>query len=216
MTLESIKAEMDGHLQIRLHLSKIQKELNAPKNQLNKFGGYNYRSCEDIIEAVKKLLPAGAVVSMSDEVVMIGDRYYVKATATFMLGHAIVSTTAYAREPLEKKGSDASQITGAASSYARKYALNGLFAIDDGKDSDATNEHAKPGATKTDIFATPKHPDTAKIEGCFKANDMLSAQSLWERLTDDDKKTCWKGLTANAQAWLKQLVKNKPKEAVEF
>jgi hypothetical protein len=105
-------------------LHKIQRQLNAPKNQLNKFGGYNYRSCEDILEAVKKVLPERGSVIMSDEVVMIGERYYVKATAIFSLGSKNVVTHAFAREPLEKKGSDASQITGAASSYARKYALN--------------------------------------------------------------------------------------------
>ena len=123
-------------------VSKIQQELKAPKNQRNNFGGYNYRSCEDILEAVKPLL-GGLILTLNDEIIQVGDRVYVKATATITDGDHSVSTTANAREPLAKKGMDESQITGAASSYARKYALNGLFDIDDTKDADATNTHGK-------------------------------------------------------------------------
>lgn len=119
-------------------LTKIQKVLKAPKNQFNKFGGYNYRSCEDILEAVKPFLES-VPVTITDELVLIGNRYYVKATVTF----GEISVSAYAREEENKKGMDASQITGSASSYARKYALNGLFLIDDTKDADATNKHGK-------------------------------------------------------------------------
>ena len=123
-------------------LNKIQCELKAPKTQMNKFGGYAYRSCEDILEAVKPLLQKYEVALMlSDEIVQIGARIYVKATAALKGKDGEVSASAYAREPENKKGSDESQITGAASSYARKYALNGLFAIDDAKDADATNTH---------------------------------------------------------------------------
>lgn len=124
-------------------LSKIQTELKAPKGQMNKFGGYRYRSCEDILEALKPLLAKHkSSLTISDEIVLIGDRYYIKATATYTdADNNQVAVTAYAREELTKKGMDASQITGAASSYARKYALNGLFAIDDTKDADATNDH---------------------------------------------------------------------------
>ena len=120
-------------------LNKIQRQLKAPKNQKNSFGNYNYRSCEDILEAVKPLLGDG-IVLLSDEIALVGDRYYVKATATFSLGSESASVSAYARESLDKKGMDSAQITGAASSYARKYALNGLFCIDDTKDAD-TNGH---------------------------------------------------------------------------
>ena len=123
-----------------MFLSEIQAKLKAPKSQNNDFGKYKYRSCEDILEAVKPLLN-GAVLLLSDSIELIGDRYYVKATATISKGADSHSVTAYARETLDKKGMDASQITGSASSYARKYALNGLFAIDDTKDSDATNDH---------------------------------------------------------------------------
>lgn len=123
-------------------LNKIQKELKAPKNQFNSFGKYNYRNCEDILEAVKPLL-GDAILTISDEVVNIGNHNYVKATATIKNGDEIESTTAYAREALEQKGMNDSQLTGSTSSYARKYALNGLFCIDDTKDSDSTNKHGK-------------------------------------------------------------------------
>ncbi len=123
-------------------LNKIQKELKAPKGQKNNFGNYKYRSCEDILEAVKPLLGT-AVLIITDEIVLIGDRHYVKATAVLTDGDKQATSTAYAREPLDKKGMDLSQITGATSSYARKYALNGLFCIDDTKDADSTNTHGK-------------------------------------------------------------------------
>jgi len=132
-------------------LNKIQKELDVPKNQLNSFGGYKYRSCEDILSAVKPLL-GEAVLTISDEMVQVGERYYVKATATLSLGEKKIEATAFAREAETKKGMDDAQITGAASSYARKYALNGLFAIDDEKDPDA-QEPAKTAksAPKQDV-----------------------------------------------------------------
>lgn len=128
-------------------LAYIQANLKAPKSQYNKFGGYNYRKAEDILEAVKGLLSAqGCTLTCSDELVLIGTRYYIKATATLSdteKGESI-ATTAFAREEDEKKGMDGSQITGASSSYARKYALNGLFCIDDTADSDTTNVGDKP------------------------------------------------------------------------
>ena len=112
-------------------LVKIQAELKAPKNQRNNFGKYNYRSCEDTLEAVKPLANAnGCFVLIEDQIELIGDRYYIKATATITNGEQSVKVSAYARESLTKKGMDDAQITGATSSYARKYALNGLFAID--------------------------------------------------------------------------------------
>lgn len=119
-------------------LNKIQKELKAPKGQKNTFGNYNYRSCEDILEAVKPHL-GSATLTIHDEIVYIGERYYVKATATLTDGAKEVRVCAYARESDTKKGMDVAQITGAASSYARKYALSGLFAIDDTKDADTKN-----------------------------------------------------------------------------
>lgn len=125
-------------------LKNVQSKLNAPKNQFNKFGGYNYRSAEDILEAVKPLLAGqNASIIISDDIVQVADRIYVKAIATFIAGGGRISTTAFAREEETKKGMDSSQITGSASSYARKYALNGLLLIDDNKDADATNTHDK-------------------------------------------------------------------------
>ena len=126
-------------------LAKIQSLVKAPKGQVNKFGNYKYRSCEDIVEAVKLVInPLGYYLTLMDEIILIGSRVYVKATATLSNGEQTYSATAYAREEETKKGMDAAQVTGAASSYARKYALNGLFAIDDTKDADATNTHDTP------------------------------------------------------------------------
>lgn len=127
-------------------LIEIQKKLKAPKNQYNSFGKYKYRSCEDILEGVKPLLSElGLALVIHDNVQFVEGRFYVVAYASLYdeEGKFIVSSTAYAREEETKKGMDGSQVTGAASSYARKYALNGLFAIDDTKDADATNTHDK-------------------------------------------------------------------------
>nr|BDD47334.1 hypothetical protein 4 [Halomonadaceae bacterium] len=125
-------------------LSQIQNKLNAPKGQYNSFGKYNYRNCEDILQALKPILSEHKChVSLSDEVVMVGNRFYIKATATITDSeNNSFSTTAFAREAESKKGMDESQVTGSTSSYARKYALNGLFAIDDNKDADTLNNHA--------------------------------------------------------------------------
>ena len=122
-------------------LTQIQTELKAPKSRYNSFGKYKYRSCEDILEAVKPLLAKHeATLVIRDEMVEVGNRVYVKAVAMFTAGEETVAVTAYAREPESKKGMDEAQVTGTASSYARKYALNGLFLIDDTKDPD-TDEY---------------------------------------------------------------------------
>ena len=129
-------------------VSKAQNELKAPKNQRNSFGNYNYRSCEDILEAAKPICQKhGLMLNLSDKVVCVGERYYVEATATLFdtESELYIFSMAYARESETKKGMDDSQITGTASSYARKYALNGLFNIDDTKDAD-TNEYKKQTA----------------------------------------------------------------------
>lgn len=123
-------------------LKEIQQKLKAPKSQYNSFGKYNYRNCEDILEGLKPLLSEqNCTVHITDEIVLIGERYYLKATVHFVDNESgeEVTTTAYAREDNEKKGIDRAQLTGATSSYARKYALNGMFAIDDTKDSDYLN-----------------------------------------------------------------------------
>ena len=164
-------------------LAEIQRTLNAPKNQYNSFGKYKYRSCEDILEGVKPLLN-GLFLSISDEVVLIGDRYYVKATATITDGDASHTATALAREEESKKGMDSAQVTGATSSYARKYCLNGLFGIDDSKDAD-TDEHknqqasakpqqqSKPKPSPQDVLkafteAAAKKATMAELQEAFK------------------------------------------------
>lgn len=127
-------------------LLEVQANLNAPKSQYNSFGKYSYRNCEDILEAVKPLLKSnGLTLKIDDAVEMLGDRFYIKSIVTLIdieTGEAITNI-AYAREEESKKGMDGSQVTGASSSYARKYALNGMFCIDDNKDSDSTNKHGK-------------------------------------------------------------------------
>lgn len=124
-----------------MSLSDIQKRLKAPKDQTNSFGGYKYRTCGAILEAVKPML-GDATITLTDDLVMIGERYYVKATATYKAEDETISVAAYAREAQSKKGSDEAQITGAASTYARKTALAGLFALDDSADDpDMTNTH---------------------------------------------------------------------------
>lgn len=138
-------------------LAAIQSRLHAPKNQKNTFGGYNYRSCEDILEAVKPLLD-GLVLTITDEVTDVGGRIYVKATARLTDGKDAMTATAFAREAESRKGMDESQITGSTSSYARKYALNGLFLIDDNKDADSQDnseqgQKAKPAQKPFDLPA---------------------------------------------------------------
>lgn len=141
-------------------LVDIQSRLKAPKSQTNNFGHYNYRSAEDILEAVKPLLKEnGCSLIISDDIVMVGSRTYIKATAKLYNGDSI-TTTAFAREEESKKGMDVSQVTGTASSYARKYALNGLFCIDDTKDADALN---------TSVAYTQKAQPTQNISGLLLA-----------------------------------------------
>lgn len=147
-------------------LHKIQQELKAPKNQYNKFGEYNYRSQEDILEAVKPLLPEGVVVLLSDDIIEIAGNAYVKATASISSSQGTISTTSGAREDKERKKMQPEQLTGSSSSYARKYALNGLFAIDDTKDADSNEDAPKapnpPKAELTPQQKLQKAKDTAK------------------------------------------------------
>ena len=169
------KAE-DKELSITEILNIIQTELKAPKGQENKFGNYKYRSCEDILNALKPfLLKYKCVIILRDEIVNIGDRFYVRAKVTLAkaCGEG-VSTDAYAREELTKKGMDASQITGATSSYARKYALNALFAIDDTKDADATNKH-----NDDEVDELVEQIKAASDKGDWAALSVMSRQEIW-------------------------------------
>lgn len=160
-------------------LVAVQAALKAPKGQFNKFGGYKYRSCEDILEAVKPLLlEQGLQLTITDEPVEVGGRIYIKATATVTDGSETATVSGYAREAETKKGMDESQITGTASSYARKYALNGLFLIDDTKDADATNEHQKPKAAPR-----PKQAAKPKAAPQPQGGELKAAKvRLWRAL----------------------------------
>lgn len=148
-------------------LSAIQVKLNAPKKQYNSYGKYNYRSCEDILEGLKPHLEeTKTAVTVNDEIVLIGERYYVKATATLhdCESDKSVSNTAFAREELTKKGMDASQITGSTSSYARKYALNGLFCIDDVKDADTRDNRQKEAEEQAKAESEAKDIENSVID----------------------------------------------------
>ncbi len=163
-------------------LIEIQNELKAPKNQKNTFGKYMYRSAEDILEAVKPLLKKYSChLTISDEMVVLGERYYVKATATLAKEGESISTTAYAREEEDRKGFDSSQLTGSTSSYARKYALNGLFCIDDTKDSDFTNTHGKE-VKPTPRAVNPKETVEKELKGAIdilnKCKDVASVDEV--------------------------------------
>lgn len=181
----------------------IQQTLNAPKGQYNKFGGYSYRSAEDILEAVKPLLQ-NVTLMVSDEIVLIGDRYYVKATATLSDGEDSISATAFAREEKEQKGMTAGQLTGATSSYARKYALNGLFCIDDAKDLDTDAYAKQTGQQPRQQKNTPKqqpqqpkappNPDEVLARFCDAAAKAPDANKLREIFGK-----CWKLLPKDSE-----------------
>ena len=163
-------------------LAIIQAEVQAPKNKFNSFGKYAYRSAENIIEAVKPILnPKGYHLILSDEMVIIGERYYIKATATISNGEQSYSATSYAREPEEKKGMDSAQISGTTGSYSRKYALNGLFALDDNKDSDATSTETKPNVVVAEITLT-KDEETELINSLNTCTELGHVKELWNNL----------------------------------
>ena len=178
------------------NLAEIQQKLKAPKSQFNEFGKYNYRNCEDILNALKPILADyNAAIVITDDLVLIGNRYYVKATASLVNNlNTLASATAWARETETKKGMDEAQITGSASSYARKYALNGLFAIDDNKDADATNKHGK------DEEAKPKAPAKSKpkmdkaqfdfVVTCQKAKNHLGQARYYDVLKQHGFEHC--------------------------
>lgn len=170
---------------VREKLAAVQKVLKAPKNQYNSFGKYSYRSCEDILEAAKPLcIENGLVLTISDDIVAVGERYYIKATAavTDVQDGERVECSGIAREAEERKGMDSSQVTGSTSSYARKYALNGLFSIDDTKDADATNDHGKGKAmaSKAEAAGIGEQVKEYKCCDCGKA---------FQEFTDKNGKT---------------------------
>lgn len=164
----------------------IQSELKAPKSQFNKFGGYKYRKAEDILEAVKPLLnKQKCTLTITDDIVMVGNRIYVKAIATIKNEKGECETTnGWAREEETKKGMDGSQITGASSSYARKYALNGLFAIDDNADSDTTNDGQHQEAQQQTQTQQPAAQQTASPQ--YHPNDMNEGLGYLSRCVSKD------------------------------
>lgn len=165
-------------------LISIQKELKVPKSQRNTFGNYNYRNCEDILEAVKPLLAKQeCVLTISDSIENIGSRYYVKATARVTDGKDSIEVTAYAREAETKKGMDDSQITGSTSSYARKYALNGLFAIDDTKDAD-TDEYTKKTANTGTSKPAENKPEERPIKPDEPKKKVITVNGATKLLTN--------------------------------
>lgn len=184
-------------------LHEIQQKLNAPKNLRNNFGGYNYRSCESILEAVKPLLKEyKCVLTLGDKVECVGNKNYIFASAKLTDIESGVSYEcgAYARESESKKGMDDSQLTGATSSYARKYALNGLFAIDDNKDADATNTHGNGDNTEAAPVVDDKHLE--ELELCFQnCQTNEDYQRLWASLTqaERDNKTVYGYAVKTAQ-----------------
>jgi len=180
-------------------LLAVQNELKAPKDKRNNFGGYNYRSCEGILEAVKPLLQEqGLMLTIKDEVVNIGDRYYVRATVLLddISSNGEIAITALAREEEAKKGMDASQITGTASSYARKYALNGLFLIDDTKDADTDEFHrtTQENGQKTNVATQPNQPPAKKISLTQKIVDE-KLKFILEQTDTETVKNIWLNLS---------------------
>ncbi|EFC5324359.1 ERF family protein [Escherichia coli] len=178
----------------------IQQQLKAPKSQRNNYGGYNYRSAEDILEAVKPLLE-GITLTLDDEVVLIGDRFYIKATATLSDGEDEIKATAFAREEKEQKGMSAGQLTGATSSYARKYCLNGLFCIDDAKDLDSDAYAKQTGQQPRQQKAptkqqqkAPPNPDEVLARFCDAAAKAPDANKLREIFGK-----CWKLLPKDSE-----------------
>ena len=192
-------------------LISIQSELKAPKTQVNRFGGYKYRKAEDILEAVKPLLAKQkCTLIITDDVVLIGNRIYVKATATIKNEKGeCETTTGWAREEETKKGMDGSQITGASSSYARKYALNGLFAIDDNADSDTTND-GQHQSSQQQAQTQVQQPSTPQ----YHTNDLNEGLAYLSRCVNKDNLVwvvqTYKPLTASPQ--FMQAVSAKKKE----
>jgi len=181
-------------------LSEIQKSLKVGKENRNEFGKYNYRNCSDILEAVKQVLPDGYSVILSDDIVLIGERYYVKATATLTNGEQSHSVTAFARESFDKKGMDDSQITGAASSYARKYALNGLFAIDDTKDADSMDNSSHKTTKDAEVKADTQYQllvdkwmdSLVCVREALAVNDYSTAKEAFNEIDRDALMVLWK------------------------
>ena len=189
-------------------LGELQASVHVPKGQTNKFGGYAYRSCEDILQAVKPHLN-GAVILVSDEIKLIGDRFYIEATAKFVFGDTVIENKAFAREPAIKKGMDESQITGTASSYARKYALNGLLLIDDNKDADTMDNKLEGNCSASTVARRAKPSGDTLIGVMSEGNDINTVQ-FWRNLSQEQQQREWKTIDKETQKHLKALMAQHP------
>lgn len=192
-------------------LSEIQSELKAPKDLKNDFGGYKYRSAESILESLKPILKKHkAALTISDDVFAVGERVYVKALAKLSIGDESVQVSAYAREPMAKKGMDEAQITGATSSYARKYALNGLFAIDDTKDADATNKHdGSQDVINQDNINKYVKGTLERLE----AEDGPAMLELWSELDEREQHYVWREFNSHQKKAIRELLQEARKAA---
>jgi len=190
-----------------VELVKIQSELNCPKNQFNAFGKYKYRSCEDILEGVKPLL-GNCTLTISDRIEQVGDRFYIVATATLSDGKDNINVEAYAREALTKKGMDEAQVTGACSSYARKYALNALFCIDDTKDADSTDNRPQPKP-----IVKPVEKPSEKLVTATQLKRMFAIKSTKDLSDEDLKKYIHAGFGKEST---KELTQAEYDEIVKF
>ena len=196
---------------------EIQNRLRAPKGQINKFGGYKYRSCEDIVEAVKPLLAEFKLhLILTDDVIQVADRIYVKASASLCKedGSVVASADGWAREAEAKKGMDASQLTGACSSYARKYALNGLLAIDDTKDADTNEQAAQVSRPNKRINREVKQQYVAQMLESLSALDGLALRQLGDELKDDEEmlSAVWAEFSTKQKNAMKSLIYNETRE----
>ena len=196
---------------------EIQNRLRAPKGQINKFGGYKYRSCEDIVEAVKPLLAEFKLhLILTDDVIQVANRIYVKASASLCKedGSVVASADGWAREAEAKKGMDASQLTGACSSYARKYALNGLLAIDDTKDADTNEQAAQVSRPTKRINREVKQQYVAQMLESLSALDGLALRQLGDELKDDEEmlSAVWAEFSTKQKNAMKSLIYNETRE----
>ena len=190
---------------------EIQNRLRAPKGQINKFGGYKYRSCEDIVEAVKPLLAEFKLhLILTDDVIQVANRIYVKASAFLCKedGSVVASADGWAREAEAKKGMDASQLTGSCSSYARKYALNGLLAIDDTKDADTNEQAAQVSRPTKRINREVKQQYVAQMLESLSALDGLALRQLGDELKDEEEmlSAVWAEFSTKQKNAMKSLI----------
>lgn len=178
-------------------LGYLQKNINAPKSQYNKFGNFNYRNVEDIMEAIKPLILTGGYVYVTDDITQVSDRFYIKATAVVGFNEQEIRNTAFARESLEKKGMDSAQVTGATSSYARKYALGGLLLVDDNKDADS-NDNPKTKTTEEKLTKTFESP-REMLDDDMRANALNTAVNAINKFSTVDEIDSY--IKKNNTAW---------------